>query len=79
MFTPTVVLLLASYVGPAAPLDANLRNGPTLREGRRIERENVESVYPETRAARERRLRREGTPNLDRAGEGRMVVPREFR
>jgi len=78
MLTPTVVLLLASYVGPATLPDANLRNGPTLREGRRIERENVESVYPETRADRER-LRREGTPNLDRAGEGRMVVPRKFR
>jgi len=79
MFTPTVVLLLASYAGPAAPPDANLRNGPTLREERRIDRSREEYVYPENRGARERPLRREGTPNLDRAGEGRMVVPRKFR
>ena len=78
MFTPAAVLLLASYVGPATPPDANLRNGPTLREERRIDPRNVESVYPESRGDRER-LRREGTPNLDRAAEGRMVVPRKFR
>jgi len=77
MLAPTVVLLLASYAEPAAPMDPNLRNGPTLRE-RTIDRRNVESVYPETRADRER-IRREGTPNLDRAAEGRMVVPRKFR
>lgn len=78
MLTSAAVLLLASYVEPATFSDPNLRNGPTLREERRIEREDVESVYPETSVDRER-LRREGTPNLDRAAEGRMVVPREYR
>ncbi len=79
MLTPTVVLLLASYVGPVASPDVHVGAQPVPREERRIDRGDAEYINPESRRMRNRYNRQPVTPEAERAEEGRMVVPREFR
>ena len=79
MLTPTVVFLLTSYVGPVASPDVYLGAHTAAREERRIERDDAEYITPESRRMRNRYNRQPVTPEAERAEEGRMVVPREFR
>jgi hypothetical protein len=78
MFTPTAILLLASYVGPTASPDVDPNAAPsTYQAGTGIERNDTSSAYakPKEQATDDDLNPDDVISEPEQAEEGHMVVP----
>ena len=75
MIISTALFILASYAGPTTSSDRN--STPTRRQEQRTKRNNPEYNYPRGRNNQPQGQNRMSEP--ERAEEGRMVVPEQFR
>ena len=79
MITPAVVLLLASYAAPTAAPDENLESTEPTQEETRTEPSREKYTTPETEIRNDNSAPEDTMTEPERAEEGRMVVPSEYR
>lgn len=79
MLAPAAVLLLASYVGPAAAPDTNYAAPSTREKVERAERNNSYYLNPQNQPPQGSSMREADWSVRERAAEGRLVVPEKFR
>ncbi|MCH9757072.1 MAG: hypothetical protein K0U37_07780 [Gammaproteobacteria bacterium] len=80
MITPAVVLLVASYAAPTTAPNGDIESRKALQEKNRIESNHREyNTTSETEMKNKNSEPEDTMTQSERAGKGRMVVPKNLR